>query len=229
MPGIIIYPSATDVVGVFDTSFTQQFPNARPLVAEVREPKRFMDHPLEKGQIISDYAVILPQDIEIPFMVEPQFVRDTYQQIKNLFTNSTLLFVQTVTGLYANMVIAHLPHEESPQFYGSIRVPVKFRQVQIVQSTTQFATAAPADQNTQNSGVQNPVAVSGVNTSSGIATPNLTPPQNPLAQSFSGAISNIPSTINPNALTNPALPNSSYAISGVATVGGPPAITAGFQ
>ena len=226
---LVIYPSSADTVGVFDSAFNQQFPNARPLLAEIREPKRNMEHPLEKGQIISDYAVILPPEVEIPFMVAPEFARDTYQQIKSLFLNSTLLYVQTVAELYQNMIVAELPHQESPHYFNSIRVPVRFKQVQLVQSQLNFAPADPLNSNTQNLGVQNPASVSAVATATGVQLAPVDVKSNPLAASTSGAISNIPSSINANSLINPTQPSGNFSLGGVATVGGADAISAAFQ
>jgi hypothetical protein len=227
MPGILIYPSSADVVGIFDANFNQQFPNARPMRASIRQNSRPMEHPLETGQIITDYRIILPIEVEIPFMVAPDFYRDTYQQILNLFTTTQILIVQTLPTIFQNMIIAEMPHEESPDYFNSIRFTLRFKQVQVVQSTSTFAPADPLNTNTQNVGVQAPGTIAGVATSTGIQTVPLenTVP-NPLAASTSGAVTN---PVGINAFTNPDLPNNNFTLSGVATVGGAPAVDASFQ
>lgn len=228
MPGLFIYPSSADVVGVFDTNFNQQFPNARPLRASIRQNSRPMEHPLETGQIITDYRIILPIEVEIPFMVAPEFYRDTYQQIQNLFLTTQLLMVQTLSDLYQNMIIAEMPHEESPSFFNSLRMVVRFKQVQVVQSQTSFAPADPLNSNTQNSGTQNPGTIAGVATSSGIQTVPLASNPNPLSEQNSGAISGVATSFG-GQQTIPLQPQSAYQIDGVATVGGADALNANFN
>lgn len=186
--------SSADVVGVFDTSFNQVFAQARPLKAEVREVARPMEHPLESGQIITDYRIILPIEIMIPFIVPTPYWRIIYQQISALYQTSTLLSVQTKTSVYQSMIIAEMPHEESPEFYDAIAISIKFKQVILVSPSESpstppnFAPSNPANQNTQQSGQQNPsvvytpngnfvtpsgIIVSGVQ---GVSQPNIGPP-----------------------------------------------------
>lgn len=227
MAGLLVFPSSADIVAVYDQNFNQQFPNARPLIAEVREPSRKMQHPIESGQILTDYQIFLPICIEIPTMVAPEFVRDTYQQIANLYRSSQLLFVQTLTALYANMIISELPHNENPLFFNSIRVPLRFEQVQVVQAQTSYAAVAPSDQNTQNLGTQNPGEIAGVQTSTGLQTIALDNTGNPLAANNSGSISGVATTSGIQSI--PLQPPGNYDISGVATVGGTQTIMSSFQ
>lgn len=159
MAGLINLPSSADVVGIFDENFNQLFADARPMRATIRQNARAMEHPIESGQIITDYRIILPIEIEIPFMVAPEFYRDTYEQIQNLFLNSELLLVQTVASLYVNMIISEMPHQESPEHFNSLHILLRFKQVQVVASETTFAPESPTDTNTQNIGVQNPTPV----------------------------------------------------------------------
>lgn len=151
-----IFPASVDAVAVFDTNFNQLFQNARPIKASVRQNARAMEHPLESGQIITDYRVILPIEIEMSVIVMNQFYQSTYQEILNAFLNSTLLTVQTKTATYQNMIIAEMPHEESPELFDALPMGLRFKQVRVV---TQDSTFAPADQTqttTQTLGEQNP-------------------------------------------------------------------------
>lgn len=149
------FPNAgADQVAVFDSNFFQLFPNARPLQAQVRENGRLMEHPLEKGQIITDYRIILPIEIELPMLVTAEFYRDTYQQIKRSFLNSDLLSVQTRADNYQNMVIAEMPHRETPDQFDVLTIYLRFKQVQIVFPTPDFSPADPSQSDTQNLGEQ---------------------------------------------------------------------------
>jgi hypothetical protein len=142
--GLILSTAAVDTVAVFDSSFTQLFPNARPLQDTVRENSRVMDHPLESGQLISDYKVILPIEIELPVIVTSAYYLNTYQQIKAAYLSSELLTVQTRAASYSNMIISEMPRQEDPEKYNAITILIRFRQVQVVQPST---TGTPANPN----------------------------------------------------------------------------------
>lgn len=146
--------SNNDTIAVFDGSFNQVFQNARPMKCTVRPTSKIMEHPLETGQIISDYKIILPVEITIPFVVNSIYYRDIYAQITNLFSISELLIVQTRASVYSNMVITELPDEERPDMFDVIMIELHMKQVLLVQTTSNFAPANPAQANTQNNGQQ---------------------------------------------------------------------------
>jgi hypothetical protein len=142
--GIILSTAAVDTVAVFDSSFNQLFQNARPLQDTVRENSRVMDHPLESGQLISDYKIILPIEIEIPVIINAAFYLGTYQQIKAAYLSSELLTVQTRAASYSSMIISEMPRQEDPEKYDAITVLLKFRQVQLVKPSTTGTTSNPS-------------------------------------------------------------------------------------
>lgn len=125
--------------------------------ARVRENGRTMEHPQEQGQIESDYRIILPVEIEIPVIVMAADLRNVYQQIRTQFLTTQLLTVQTTVNVYDDMILAEMPHEESPDYFNTITIYLRFKQVQIASSTTTFAPADPQNTNTQNRGLQNPI------------------------------------------------------------------------
>ena len=147
-----------DVVGVFDSNFGQVFENARPIRATVNPRAKIMDHPLESGQVVSDYKIILPLEIKLPVIIPPEFAQDTYLEIWNYWQTSELLSVQTNAGNYPNMVIIEPPHEERPDRFGSLTMELVFRQVQVIQSTSSFSPADPTQTNTQAIGQQSSTA-----------------------------------------------------------------------
>lgn len=131
-----------DVVGVFDSDFNQLFADGRPIKANVLEQSKVMDHPLETGATISDHRVILPVEIELTMILGSRGeYRDTYNEIKALFSQVDTLVVQTRTGTYANMIIEKMPHDETPDVFDAIPLVVKLREVQFV--TAQFQALPP--------------------------------------------------------------------------------------
>ena len=77
--------------------------------ASCRQLSRIADHPLENGQLISDYSIILPAEIDLTVMVQAQYYRSTCQEIIQLYPNKQLLTVQLKTGNFINMVVAEIP------------------------------------------------------------------------------------------------------------------------
>lgn len=138
-----------DAVGVFNDNFEQIIQNARPVSADVVPRARLMDHPLESGQLITDYKVILPIEILMSVIMTSAYFRDTYREIWNLWQNSTLVTVQTKTGSYSNMVISEQPHEERVERYDAILMYIRFRQVQTDTNSQNFSPAEPAMTDTQ--------------------------------------------------------------------------------
>lgn len=149
----------TDRVAVLDSNFTQVFPNARPLKATVRENSRLLDHPIETGQVITDYSIVLPIEIELPIIMEALYYADTYQQIRALYSSKALLTVQTLTTNYPNMVIAEMPHDEKPEMFDAVSLLLKFREIQLNPTTSTYSPADPTQEDTAALGQQSSYAI----------------------------------------------------------------------
>lgn len=168
--GISLLNVNSDAVAVFDSNFNQVFPNARPLEAEIMPRARFMDHPVEDGQVNTDYKIILPLEIILPVMIQSPYYRNTYQEIANLWQTSELLTVQSKTASYPNMVIAEPPIKETPDRFDVVIVNLKLRQFQIITADGSFHPINPTDSNTQNLGEQYPSIYTFLGTPVGVAT-----------------------------------------------------------
>lgn len=148
-----------DVVGIYQNG-AQVFQKGRPLKANIKEPARIMKHPAETGVILADHIVIDPVIIEMPMMISSQYYLATYQQIKNARNNATVLQVKTPVQLYDNMIIADMPHEESPDHFSSIIMFLRLEQV-IFETTgspqdsiqNNYNPADAVNQNTQQTGL----------------------------------------------------------------------------
>lgn len=144
-----------DTVAIFDSNFNQVFPDARPMKCTVRPSARIMEHPLENGQIIADYKIILPREIIQPLIVSSDVYKDVYAEINNLFETAELLTVQTRVSNFTNMVIEKMPHEERPDMFDVVTIELSLKQVVLVQPVSNFAPANPTKVDTQNNGQQN--------------------------------------------------------------------------
>jgi len=198
-----------DRVAVFDDSFTQVFQFARPVNARVIERSQMLDHPIETGQLITDYSYLLPIEIEIAFIVEADFYQAMYQQIRTLFVGKDLLTVQTSTASYTNMVIANMPHDERPELYDALPINLSFRQIQVVPNPDTYQPADPTQDDTQSLGQQNSAPVVPITTTTTtITNTNVTttdyssvPPQTSSGNAFSSSL-NGPQSVNINTANN---------------------------
>lgn len=143
----------TSKVAVYDQSFVQVFPGATIVNAVVKEDSLVMQHPLETGASIIDHKVTLPVEIELSLILKPldfnpqisrngiqlnfASYRDTYQAIRQLFLNATLLTVQTKASTYNNMLISAMPHEESTDVFNTITIALKLREALFVTPQTE--------------------------------------------------------------------------------------------
>ncbi len=105
---------SVDVVGIYNKEFRQLLQTARPIKAVVKPEAALMKQPLETGATIVDHRIINPIEIELSLVLNGDEYINTYHQAAQLFKNGELLTIQTRSGVYANMVISKMPHEESP-------------------------------------------------------------------------------------------------------------------
>ena len=145
---------AFDTVAVFTQEFDQVFRDARSIKAVVKEQAKVMEHPLETSAVITDHRIILPIEIELNLILLPVSYQDTYKAIKSYYLNGTLLVIQTRTGIYENMLIASIPHEETPEQYDAISLNLNLREALFVTPTGNIVPAQPSDSTTVDRGQQ---------------------------------------------------------------------------
>lgn len=143
----LLRPSrALDVVAITGGGYGPMFPDCRPLVATVFEDARLMEHPLETGAVIADHIVFEPTEIELPCRTVGEVAyRNTYAALKMAFLQGTLLTVMTRTGVYDNMVIVSMPHDERPDAFNAIEMNIRLRHAVFVQPQS---TELPASKTT---------------------------------------------------------------------------------
>jgi hypothetical protein len=150
-----------DVVGIFDNdTFEQLWITARPMKASMSVHQKIMDHPIESGAIVSDFAIILPVEIELPLLLTGQDYQQTYQEIQQYIQNRTLVYVALRVGGSMNMLIESVSHDETAEVFDAAPIVLKLREIQLVtvqyQSLPAAAVATPSDQSTTNRGTVQP-------------------------------------------------------------------------
>jgi len=127
--------SRVDVVAILDQSTLKQvFSGFSPVKAEVKEWSKVMDYPVETGAIWSDHKIDLPTEITMTGIIPESEYGAAYIAIRSAWKNATPLSVQTRTGIYKNMVISSMPHEETPDKFNAVMITSKLREVIVAQS-----------------------------------------------------------------------------------------------
>ena len=131
---LLTQTTRVDVVKVLnqDTGL-QVFAGARPMKAKVRETARVMRYPVETGASLSDHIVFNPTEIMMEMLIPSDEYTGAYVEIRQLWKSATALTVQTRTGIYKNMLIEEMPHEEDPDMFTA--VPMLLRLSEAIQIT----------------------------------------------------------------------------------------------
>lgn len=136
----------------------REYGNARPIKAIVSESSRFMSHPIENGEVITDHRVVLPVTISIAVILRPLFYRRTYNLIRNDYRNAQQFTIRTKTHTYRNMYLREIPHEEDVTKFDTITMVLEFVEVQFftVEESALMRTQVQAanDASTQERGEQ---------------------------------------------------------------------------
>jgi hypothetical protein len=134
--------ASVDVIAVYDQNNNQLFPDARAIKASVKEGAKLPEHPIETGYTITDNRVIQPIEISLAVILTPHSYYDTYIQIKQAFLGVTSIVVNTRTGVYPNLFIQDMPHEETSDMFDTVSMILQLKEVLIVQAqSTKFTPA----------------------------------------------------------------------------------------
>ena len=144
-----------NIVGIYSGS-TLLFEKAKIMKAQVKETSQMMNHPVESGTVVTDHKIINPIEITIPLMVSSADYRSVYNSIRKVFLESDFLTIQTKSGIYKNMLISNMPHDESPDAYNALMISLQLKEVFIVTALTVGVTGAKhsKDATDKNTGVQ---------------------------------------------------------------------------
>lgn len=87
--------------------------SATIISVEVKEDSQVSRHPLEDGSLISDYKYNLPVEIMVT-MVMPYYGSSSFiDELKGLFNEGREVTIRCKGGIYNNMVLKSMPHEET--------------------------------------------------------------------------------------------------------------------
>lgn len=128
--GINILQRLPDPVKIFEQeSGDEPFAGVGMVGITVNETANTMSHPVENGSTVSDYRVVMPNEIEVHFSLNREDYRNIYQLMKDGFLKGTVYQVQTKAGFYSDLVISKLPHEENADQYDVIPLVMGLKEV----------------------------------------------------------------------------------------------------
>lgn len=139
---------AVDSVAVFTQDFTQIFRAARSIKAVIKEQSKVMQHPVESGIVITDHRIILPLEIDLSLILNSFDYQNVYETIKGYYLQGTLIVVQTRSGVYQNLLIEKMPHEEDPMMYDVLTLALGLKEV--IFTTAQYGVVPKNPKNSTN-------------------------------------------------------------------------------
>lgn len=153
-------PLAEDVVAVYDQSYNQMFPMARPVKINVTPRSKLMDHPIEDGSVITDFRIILQTEVELAVLCTGESYQDVFQEVKAAYLSGEVFTIVDKADTYFNMMVETMPYDLTSDMYDGIPIGVRFREIQLVAAQYQPLAAADVkntdDQSTMNTGETTP-------------------------------------------------------------------------
>lgn len=131
----------TEVYGIYDDEFNLLFPDAISISASITESADVMSHAVEDGSMISDHRVLKPVEITLSLFLPAEKYNDTFKLIRQAFHGNDIYHVNTRVGIYRNMAISSMPHEESPEQFDTVSVSLQLNEVKIVETQYQELSA----------------------------------------------------------------------------------------
>lgn len=125
----------------------------------VTDAMRMMEHPVENGAKITDYEVRNPVEISLTASLSTGYQSGAviaYNELKQLYLNSTPLMIKTSTEVYGNMLVSGIPYDELPDSYDRVVFKLSFKEVILVEAhyapLSQDQVRNPSDAGTVSTG-----------------------------------------------------------------------------
>ena len=121
--------SAADLVAILDNENLQQmFVASAPIGLYVCESKKATQFAVEDGTTRSDHVTTDAIEISFDLFLSDENARNGYEEIRQAWRENRLVTVQTKISSYPDMLILEIPHDETVEGGGSIRVPIRMQE-----------------------------------------------------------------------------------------------------
>ncbi len=152
-PTTIPFPlTVQPVVSVFTQTGEPAFPYAEIMSVIVKPESEVPEHPVETGAARTDFIIYKLVELEMTVILRPEYYQSTYENIKKLFYSGELLNIQTKVDYYKEFILSSIPHDETPEYFDTIAMVVKFKEFKQVTTVVQIASANPSNSTSINRG-----------------------------------------------------------------------------
>lgn len=129
-PRELLVSSAQDGLG-----FAAEYAGLNSVImyADVKEPSRVMEHPLENGAVVADHQVQMPVEIRLQIVMPYYRYDDIVDELRRLKQTGQLVCVHTKGGVYPNMVFADIPHREAAENVSRLSFDCTLREALLVE------------------------------------------------------------------------------------------------
>lgn len=140
--GLFGETSGKDTLAVFNEDFEQVFVDARPMRCSVKEGAMMMQHPVETGQVITDFRIIQPVEVDLTLITARGQEKAVYTEIKQLYLSAKKLTLQSKVATFTNLYVSDMPHRQESDMFDAIQISLKLKEVRFVEP--QYSTLPPA-------------------------------------------------------------------------------------
>lgn len=124
------------------------FYHASPLELQIDQTSRMCEQPVESGALITEHKVRLPRRITCS-MAMPNFLAGrVINEMQKYYNESKKIIIQSVSGIYMNMILDGMPTRISAQNVDRPIYDVSFKEVFIVEPQDSMANANPTNSST---------------------------------------------------------------------------------
>ena len=128
----VLSNNTLDVIAIYTENFIPVLTGTKKMSLTVDNRSKLARQPVESGASIIDHKTILPVEIRLNLFFDSMRYRIDYPQIKQFYDNSDSLIIQTRSGIYKNMYIESLPHNESPGRYDTLMMSLSMVEVNFI-------------------------------------------------------------------------------------------------
>jgi hypothetical protein len=130
----LIFGDKDNQVGVYDSNFRKIAEGSAYSSVEIGQSASTTDHPVESGEVFSDYAVSDPITITIRYNFSSGEYQEAYDRLKRSFLKREFLSVVTGPETFDQMVMVAMPFIHRSDRRDTISLDCSLKQVRTISS-----------------------------------------------------------------------------------------------
>ena len=101
----------------------------------VQETAQLAEHPLEDGAKIVDHKVFQPRQLSVTIAFSEDNYSAEYETLKGLYEDCTFVSMKTKAGVYDNLQIVGIPHDEVPSRMCRMVFTIQLKEAMVVSAS----------------------------------------------------------------------------------------------